>query len=130
MRELLSVRPSSSLTLVPRRRKLPVLAEVRRDAEIPGLVGSQLLEPGLILGVIADIRVRDVRRDVARAKRQAVAGRQHVAQLGLALQLLPLDRRATVAGDHVGERDARVVVRVLAIQIVGDHFGSGSARPA
>ena len=53
---------------------------------------------------------------------QRVAGRQHVAQLGLALQLLALDRRAAVAGDDVGVREAGVVVRVLAIQIVGDHL--------
>ena len=47
------------------QRKLPVVAEVRRDAEIPGLVRTQLLQPGLILRVIADVGVGDVRRDLA-----------------------------------------------------------------
>ena len=79
-------------------------------------------KPGLILRVIADVRVGDERLDFAVTQRQAIAGRQHVAQLGLALQLLPLDGRAAIAGHDVGVREAGVVVGVFAVQLVGDHL--------
>ena len=79
----------------------PVLADARGDAEVPRLVRAQLLQPGLILGVIADVRVGDIRLDIAPRQRQRVAGRQHVAHFGLTLQLLAFDRRAAVARDDV-----------------------------
>ena len=51
MRELLSVRPSSLVMLVPLQAELPVVADVGDHAEVPGVVRAKLLQAGLVLGM-------------------------------------------------------------------------------
>ncbi len=94
MRELLSVRPSSSDTLVPRTENCQFSPTSADDAEVPGVVRAELLQSGLILRVIADVRVGHVSLDITPAEGEAIARREHVTQLRLTLELLAVGMRA------------------------------------